>query len=67
MARPTTYDEYFDDLLAAHSCAQKAYEALHHPKGPKRSMWYRMALGRAQTILIRLYKQEIERKRNNET
>lgn len=67
MARPTPYDEYFDDLMAAHSCTLKALDALYKDGGPQRSVWYRLALARAQSILIRLYKQEIHRKRNNET
>lgn len=55
-------DEFLENLNAAHICAQKALDALYRPDGPKRSVWYRMLLGRAQSILIGLYVQELKRK-----
>lgn len=56
------YKEYITNLNAAHIHAQRALDALYTPLGPKRSIWYRMALGRAQTLLISLYVQELKRK-----
>jgi hypothetical protein len=56
------YDEFLENLDAAHRCAQRALDALYRPGGPKRSLLYRMLLGRAQSILIGLYVQEINRK-----
>lgn len=56
-------EAYRQDLLTAHTCAQRALDALYTPSGPKRSILYRMALGRAQSILIGLHKQELQRER----
>ena len=56
--------DYLDNLNAAHTCAQKALDALYDPRsGVKRSLWYRMLLGRAQSILISLYSQELKRQK----
>lgn len=56
--------DYLDNLNAAHTCAQKALDALYDPKsGIKRSLWYRLLLGRAQSILISLYAQELSRQK----
>lgn len=61
--RETIKQDYLEDLEAAHICAQRALNALYDPHGPKRSLWFRMLLGRAQSILISLYKQELSRKK----
>lgn len=54
--------DFLDNLNAAHTCSQKALDALYDPQsGVKRSLWYRMLLGRAQSILIGLYSQELKR------
>lgn len=56
--------DFLDNLNAAHTCAQKALDALYDPKsGVKRSLWYRLLLGRAQSILIGLHVQELNRQK----
>lgn len=55
--------EYVANLENAHIFAQKALDALYRPNGPKRSLLVRMLLGRAQSILIGLYVQELDRQR----
>lgn len=57
------YQGFIEDLQAAHVCAERALNALYDPHGPKRSLWYRLLLGRAQSILIGLYVQEVNRKK----
>lgn len=56
------YDEFLEDLNLAHIHAQKAYDALFKRNGPKRSFLFRSLVGRAQSILISLYVQELSRK-----
>lgn len=58
-----TEDEFRFHLVRAEHHAQKALDLLYKSPGPKRSLWYRMLLGRAQSILIGLYVQE-EGRRN---
>lgn len=58
-----SYLEYMQDLEIAQRHAQRALDALYRPSGPKRSILYRIALGRAQSLLIGLYVQEIQRRR----
>lgn len=60
--RNKRYEEFLENLNAASICAQKALDALYSDGGPKRSFWYRTALGRAQSTLIGLYTKELERK-----
>jgi hypothetical protein len=60
--RDQLHREFYEDLEAAQRCSQRALNALYVEHGPKRSLWFRMALGRAQSILIRLYKMELKRK-----
>lgn len=60
--RERLHQEFQEDLEAAHRCSLRALNALYEAGGPKRSFWYRLALGRAQSILISLYKQELQRK-----
>jgi hypothetical protein len=57
-----SYKEYLENLQAAHIHAEKALNALYKPSAPKRSIWYRMSLGRAQSLLIGLYVMELKRK-----
>ena len=59
--RDRRYEEYLENLSAAHVCAQKALDYLYRDDGPKRSVFYRLALGRAQSILIGLYSKEINK------
>lgn len=59
-----TEEEVFAaDLEVAHVYAQKALDALYSPDGPKRSIWYRMKLGRAQSALISLHNKEVNSKK----
>ena len=58
-----SYEDYLQDLETAHTCAQRALDALYRPSGPKRSILYRIALGRAQSLLIGLYVQELQRRK----
>lgn len=55
------YNEYIANLEQAHISAQKALNTLYERDGPKRSLLCRMLLGRAQSILIGLYMQELGR------
>lgn len=55
-------DQLRQDLEIAHTHALRALDALYRASGPKRSTLYRMSLGRAQSILIGLYKQELQRR-----
>jgi hypothetical protein len=55
------YDEYLSNLDQAHISAQKALNTLYEKGGPQRSLFVRMLLGRAQSILIGLYVQELGR------
>lgn len=59
--RQRLHREFHEDLQAAHTCAQRALNTLYAEDGPKRSFWYRWSLGRAQSILIRLYMREMKR------
>jgi cell division ATPase FtsA len=54
---------FVEDIEAAHVCAQRALNALYDEHGPKRSLWYRMRLGKAQSILINLHQQELKKQR----
>lgn len=55
-------DELRYHLVRAEYHARKAHDLLFKPEGPKRSMWFRMLAGRAQSILIGLWVQEVNRK-----
>lgn len=47
-------------LTSAQQHSQEALNSLYDPKsGVKRSMWYRMTLGRAQSILMSLLVREL--------
>lgn len=56
------HDDYMFNLDCAYRHAQQALDALYRTQGPKRSFWHRMALGRAQSILISMYVKEMKRK-----
>lgn len=55
------YEKFMENLNLAHIYAERALDALYEPGGPKRSIWYRMAIGRAQNTLIGLYVRELAR------
>lgn len=57
------YDSFVHDLELAHTHAQRALDALYRASGPKRSILYRIALGRAQSLLIGLHVQELQRRK----
>ena len=67
LRRDRRYEEFLENLNAAHICAQKALDALYKENGPKRSLWFRLALGRAQSILISLYQKELQRRTKERT
>lgn len=60
------YEEYIANLQLAHISAQKALNKLYERNGPKRSLLCRMLLGRAQSILVGLYVQELGREKDKE-
>lgn len=64
---PDPLEAYLQDLQKAHTHAQRALDALYRPSGPKRSILYRIALGRAQSLLIGLYVQELQRRQQSGT
>lgn len=49
------------NLVRAELHARQAHDLLYERKGPKRSIWFKMAVGRAQSILMSLYVQERRR------
>lgn len=55
------YDQYLSNLEQAHVSAQNALNTLYEKNGPQRSLFVRMLLGRAQSILIGLHVQELGR------
>lgn len=54
-------DELQFHLVQAEHHARQAHDLLYEPRGPKRSIWFKMATGRAQSILMSLYVQERRR------
>lgn len=60
-------EQFIQDLELAHTHALRALDALYRPRGPRRGVFYRIALGRAQSLLIGLYKQELQRRKQNGT
>lgn len=46
-------------LVGAERRAQQALDLLYKPEGPKRSIWFRMAIGRAQSILMSAYVRDL--------
>lgn len=57
--RQRLHREFDEDLQAAFACSERAFNALHAEHGPKRSLWFRLLLGRARSILRSLAEQEI--------
>jgi hypothetical protein len=57
-----TTDELRFNLVRAEQHARQAHDLLYLQDGPKRSVWVKMTLGRAQSILMSLYKQELARR-----
>lgn len=55
-------DEYHFHLVRAEQHARQAHDMLYAGAGPQRSLWIRMMLGRAQSILMSLWTQELRRK-----
>ena len=55
-------DELHYHLIRAEHHAKKAHDLLYERDGPKRSMWFRLLAGRAQSILMGLYVQEVNRR-----
>lgn len=55
-------DELQYNLVRAEQHARQAHDLLYRPCGLKRSVWFKMAIGRAQSILMSLYKQELGRR-----
>lgn len=58
------YEEYMEALEQAHIHAQKALQALYKPGAPKRGIYTRILLGKAQSALISLYVIELRQKKN---
>lgn len=54
--------EFIDNLDKAQEHAEKALNCLYWKNGVKRSLWYRLSLGRAQSILMSLLVKELSRK-----
>jgi hypothetical protein len=52
-------EELHFHLILAENHSQQALDLLYNLGGPKRSIWFRMALGRAQSILMSLYVRDI--------
>lgn len=59
-ASPT--DELHFNMVRAEQHARQAHDMLYLAKGPKRSIWFKMTLGRAQSILMSLWVQELRRR-----
>lgn len=56
-------DELHFHLVRAERHAQTALDLVYNPDGAKRSMWFSMALGRAQSILMSLYVRDLKTRR----
>lgn len=52
-------EELHFHLVRAENHAQRALDLLYKPGGPKRSIWFRMAIGRAQNILMSAYVRDL--------
>lgn len=63
--RQKMHREFIEDLEAAQTLSERALNALYAESGPKRSIMYRILLGRAQSILMSLVVQETKRKEND--
>lgn len=56
-------DELHFNLVRAEHHARRVHDLVYEPDGPKRSIWFKMAVGRAQSILMSLYQQELGRRK----
>lgn len=56
------YEDFVLDLDEALQASERALNALYSLSGPKRGIWYRFRLRRAQNALMRLYMQEVNAK-----
>jgi hypothetical protein len=56
-------DELHFHLVRGEHHAQQALDLLYRPDGAKRSIWFRMAIGRAQSILMSAYVRDLRLKR----
>lgn len=56
-------EELHFHLVRAERHSQQALDLLYKPDGPKRSIWFRMAIGRAQSILMSAYVRDLRMKR----
>lgn len=59
--KDSTAELHFN-LVRAEQHARQAHDVLYREDAPKRSVWFKMAAGRAQSILLSLYVQEMRRK-----
>lgn len=59
----TPTEELHFNLVRAELHARQAYDLMYTPDAPKRSLWFRLLLGRAQSILMSLWVQENRSKR----
>lgn len=66
MVQESPEEELRLNLASAEKHTQRALDLLYEQKGPKRSFWYRATLGRAQSILMSLYMQELRRARHEQ-
>lgn len=61
---PTTFknptDELHFHLVRGERHSQSALDLLYRPGEPKRSVWFRMAVGRAQSILMSAYVRDLK-------
>lgn len=55
-------DELRYHLVRAEHHARAAHDMMYKSDAPKRSFWFRILIGRAQSILMSLYVQEVNRK-----
>lgn len=58
-------DQFHFHLVRAEQHARQAHDLLYKPDGPKRSIWVKMAVGRAQSILMSLWHQELRKRKKS--
>jgi hypothetical protein len=52
-------EELHYHIVRAEQHARQAHDLLYKEDGPKRSLWYKTAIGRAQSILMTLWQREL--------
>jgi hypothetical protein len=57
-----TTDELYFHLVRAEYHARKAHDLLYKENAPRRSIWYRMSVSRAQSLLMTLWIREMNRR-----